>query len=392
MKSRLYTLFLALFLTQGMTAQLTSLGLVEESDIAAAEMDGIKYLYMHYIPELSFVDDYLYVATPNGLYRCLYRTLSEWEKLPLTDEAVLDFEVRQDTVIALTRNQLLYSLDDGKTVNTIPRTDVMGESVWLLEGMAVHPNNAMQIYVTDGVKLMCTHNGGATWEEMINEKQIELTRLFYNPHDANQLVGFYNISAIDCVTMYYSQDGGEHWVSPEGNCVDGNIAEIHNVTFHPTIKERAAVCGIGVYGLSHDGGASWAGVFKPNGKCVVSITDVQFDMRNPDILYGAERDLRHKGTTTVLRSTDGGYTWDEFFSESVAPNAHVLSFDMKDNLLALYTYAGGIYLLDVDAVDTAVAPVMNGEGTAPYYDLMGRKVTQPTRGIYIKEGRKVVIE
>ena len=28
----------------------------------------------------------------------------------------------------------------------------------------------------------------------------------------------------------------------------------------------------------------------------------------------------------------------------------------------------------------------------PYYDLMGRKVTNPTRGIYIKDGRKVVIK
>ena len=392
MKSRLFPLFLALFLTQGMTAQLTSLGLVEESDIAAAEEDGIKYLYMHYIPELSFVDDYLYVATPNGLYRCLYKAFSEWERLPLTDEAVLDFEVRGDTLIVLTRNQLLYSLNDGETANTISRTDIMGESIWLLEGMAVHPNNAMQIYVTDGAKLMHTHDGGSKWEGASNEEQIGLTRLFYNPHDANQLVGYYNISAIDCVTMFYSPNGGAHWVSPEGNCVDGNIAEIHNVTFHPTIKERAAVCGIGVYGLSYDGGASWTGVFKPNGKCIVSITDVLFDMRNPDILYGAERDLRHEGTTTVLRSTDGGYTWDEFFSESVAPKAHVLSFDMKDNLLALYTYAGGIYLLDVDAIGTSISPVVSGGGTAPYYDLMGRKVTQPTRGIYIRDGRKVVIE
>ena len=27
----------------------------------------------------------------------------------------------------------------------------------------------------------------------------------------------------------------------------------------------------------------------------------------------------------------------------------------------------------------------------PYYDLMGRPVANPTRGIYIKDGRKVVI-
>ena len=28
----------------------------------------------------------------------------------------------------------------------------------------------------------------------------------------------------------------------------------------------------------------------------------------------------------------------------------------------------------------------------PYYDLMGRPVNHPTRGIYIKDGRKIVIK
>ena len=35
---------------------------------------------------------------------------------------------------------------------------------------------------------------------------------------------------------------------------------------------------------------------------------------------------------------------------------------------------------------------MSTDEDVPYYDLMGRKVTHPTRGIYIKDGRKVVIE
>lgn len=34
----------------------------------------------------------------------------------------------------------------------------------------------------------------------------------------------------------------------------------------------------------------------------------------------------------------------------------------------------------------------NDKGTTPYYDLMGRPVANPTRGIYIKDGKKVAIE
>ena len=46
-----------------------------------------------------------------------------------------------------------------------------------------------------------------------------------------------------------------------------------------------------------------------------------------------------------------------------------------------------IYKNTYQGIDTVSIP---NNGT--YYDLMGRKVAQPTRGIYIREGRKVLIE
>lgn len=40
--------------------------------------------------------------------------------------------------------------------------------------------------------------------------------------------------------------------------------------------------------------------------------------------------------------------------------------------------------------NTSVATILK-ETITPYYDLTGRKVARPTRGIYIKDGRKVII-
>ena len=65
--------------------------------------------------------------------------------------------------------------------------------------------------------------------------------------------------------------------------------------------------------------------------------------------------------------------------------------DLKDNILALYTSANGIYLLDVDAVDTSIPAIENETSAAPYYDLQGRPVVNTMRGIYIKDGKKVII-
>lgn len=393
MKTRVLSICLIFSLAQSMMAQLTPLGLIEESNIATVDKNG----YLRFIPELSFEDDYLYVATPKGLYRSLYKSQSEWEKLPLTDELVLDFEVRGDTLVILTRSQLLYSLDGGETAESESIADIIGEdSDWNLEGMAVHPHDANHIFVaTNGAGLWQTNDGGTEWVQVTKDdgKKVSLTRLLYNPHDANQLIGIYNNSIMDYGSLIFSHNGGSQWKPGRGEYTDSNISQVCNVAFHPTIRSKAAACGVSVYALTDDGGASWTGVFNPKWwQTIVHITDVIYDPRNPEILYGADFSVAKEGITSVLRSTDGGYTWEEFYYENIASDGYVLSMDMRDNILALYTYGNGIQLLDVDAIDASVSPIVNDEDESAYYDIQGRKVTHPTHGIYIKDGRKVVVE
>ena len=354
MKPNVLYLFAMLCFAQTMMAQLTSLGLVEESNLSTVDRGGA----MTFVPEISFIGDYLYVATPNGLYRYLCKNTnepSEWEKLPLIDKLVLDFVVRGDTLIALTREQLLISSDGGKTARHISFEELTDNGRWALTGMAVHPHSTMQIYVAGGAKLTHTKDGGATWNEICNDdgSHILMTRMFYNPHNPHQFVGFYNeIYAFNWGSLLFSNDGGSVWKYADGKYTNNNLTEIYKVAFHPTMESRAVTCGSCVYALSEDGGASWSGVFKSDKweQCVISVTDIIYDSRNPDILYGAN--WLSGGATTVLRSTDGGYTWEIFFSDTIASKGHVLSLDMKDNILALYTYGNGIYLLDVDSVET----------------------------------------
>ena len=235
-------------------------------------------------------------------------------------------------------------------------TEIMGDDkMYTLECMAVHPHNAKELLVTNGTKLMWTNDGGEYWEEIRIEGPTPLTRLFYNPSDATQLIGISN--DYDSGALLYSHDGGQKWECGAGVYYDGDMSEIYNVAFHPKIGDKMAACGVGVYGLSDDGGASWTGVFEPRwGKTIVRITDILYDARKPNVLYGADWSGIQEGTTSIVRSTDGGYTWKTFYEASLAPNAHVLSIEMKDNLLALYTYGGGIYLLDVDAVGKPKIP------------------------------------
>ena len=56
----------------------------------------------------------------------------------------------------------------------------------------------------------------------------------------------------------------------------------------------------------------------------------------------------------------------------------------------LYGISPWCMIEDIDLYGSGIVS-MEKDIDFPYYDLMGSKVANPTRGIYIKDGRKVVI-
>ncbi len=399
MKTRITYLFLMLFAVQSMMAQLISLGLVEESNIENKKNEIRRGFY--FIPEITFVgNNMLYAGTPTGLYRCNISNLDavEWEKLPITDDIIEDFEIRGDTVIVLSRKELLLSVDGGMTAQRRFSDTVFLDDVNYAQreicNVAVYPGNAKRFYVAHQTNyLSYTDDFGENWTRVTGTG---LTDLFYSPHNHNRLVGYRFTKPITSAGAYISNDGGLNWMYARDETQDHR--DMYRIAFHPTDSNRLALCGNGSYALSFDGGASWQGILRQVGiweYSVAYLIDVIYDPRNPDTLYGAQlySDFfkENLDTMKVIRSTDGGLTWNEFFVEPMANKGNLLRMDIKDNLLALYTSANGIYLLDVDAVDTSIPAIENETSAAPYYDLQGRPVAAPTRGIYIKDGKKVII-
>ena len=398
MKTRITYLFLMLFAVQSMMAQLISLGLVEESNIENKKNEIRRGFY--FIPEITFVgNNMLYAGTPTGLYRCNISNLDavEWEKLPITDDIIEDFEIRGDTVIVLSRKELLLSVDGGMTAQRRFSDTVFLDDVNYAQreicNVAVYPGNAKRFYVAHQTNyLSYTDDFGENWTRVTGTG---LTDLFYSPHNHNRLVGYRFTKPITSAGAYISNDGGLNWMYARDETQDHT--DMYRIAFHPTDSNRLALCGNGSYALSFDGGASWQGILRQVGiweYSVAYLIDVIYDPRNPDTLYGAQlySDFfkENLDTMKVIRSTDGGLTWNEFFVEPMANKGNLLRMDIKDNLLALYTSANGIYLLDVDAV-ASISPITSEAVLTPYYDLQGRRVAHPTRGIYIKDGKKVTI-
>ena len=400
MKNRLSCILLMLFAVQSMMAQLTSLGLIEESNVQDKKNEIKRGLY--FIPEITFVgENMLYAGTPTGLYKCNISNLDavQWEKLPITDDIIEDFEVRGDTIIVLSRKELLLSVDGGMTAQRRYSDTVFLDDIDYVQrelcNVAVYPGDAKRFYVAhQNSYLSYTDDFGESWTRIEGRG---LTDLFYSPHNPNRIVGYRFNKFYTSAGTYISNDSGLNWTYARDETQDHR--DMYRIAFHPTDSNRLALCGNGPYALSFDGGASWQGIYRQVGVWEYSVAyliDVIYDPRNPDTLYGAQLfsdSLKENlDTMKVIRSIDSGLTWNEFFVEPMANKGNLLRMDIKDNLLALYTSANGIYLLDVDAVDTSIPTIENETSAALYYDLQGRPVAAPARGIYIKDGKKVVIK
>ena len=374
MKRNLLTL-LVLLAAQAMMAQLTSLGLENETNLEKAIKEN--RVSKDYIPKLEVVNGYIYAATPQGLYKLEVDKTSTWDKVQITDELVCDVTVHGDTLLILTSNALYISTNGGESSVKIPTDSIAKEKPNAkLQDMAVHPNTVDTIFIAyEG--LSYTADMGKTWKTIntdIDYMSFSLDGICYNPHVPNQLVGYYNNQILTESEMIVSKDGGTSWAVTYGF---SSPRSCYDVVFHPTDKDKLIAFGASLYSISEDGGKHW------NRSKAIEAWDIVYDVRNPEVLYGATAD-------GVYRSVDGGLTWNVFYqNENVG---EVRSLVMYNDMLAIYTYQRGIYLLDVDALEASISSAQADVIITPYYDLMGREVDKPTRGIYIKDGKKVIVE
>ena len=396
MKRNLLTL-LVLLAAQAMMAQLTSLGFVEKYNS----------------PKLSLLDNQLYAATSQGLYqRNLDHADSIWRKLPSIEGAVTDFEVRGDTLIVLTDSCLMISTDGGFTSKSISVDAIVpgwkedpyynGSTSFgkiKMQGLAVHPQNTKKLYVAYK-GLSYSEDGGESWHTVDENMRIE--GICYNPLDATNLIA-YTHTTTDIIVLeknakvYVSTDAGANWKQVSG--FHGSYTtELKGIAFHPTEADKAMLYGTGIYAISEDSGLTWETIGTEPVNPDMDVTPLVYldylvyDSRNPNILYGADWKASYETEKKVriLRSTDGGLSWDTFYT--IDNTAAVRSMSIDNGVLAIATGQRGIYLLDVDALEASISSAQADVIITPYYDLMGREVDKPTRGIYIKDGKKVIVE
>ena len=380
MKKFLICIFLMCLSRQSMMAQLTSLGWIEDSISA----------YHDY--KIEYSNNKIYAAASRGLYQRELELSDEWVKLAFTDSAIVDFEVHGDTIVAISDSLLFISVDGGKTANSIfiDKIDPYRKNTHIiktLRGVAVHPSNANKIHVTLKKGFAYTDDGGITWSR--GDSLIWLDDMVYNPLDDKNLIAYHN-NDVNIIT-YVSVDGGCNWEQTKG--YDDYLRKIYSVVFHPIDKNKVILCGGGIYAISKDQGHSWMISGDPDIGTLpeLYLYDIVYDLSNPDILYGASEMYYYQCQISIHRSMDGGFTWEVFYVIENESPMGVYDMCIVDSKLVIYTFHDReVYLLDVDEV-ASISPVTSEAALTPYYDLQGRPVAAPARGIYIKDGKKVVI-
>jgi hypothetical protein len=92
-------------------------------------------------------------------------------------------------------------------------------------------------------------------------------------------------------------------------------------------------------------------------------------------------------TVYTLAGPDGNLGFYRYKGTTLAANKAFLTFDSgSGNLVGFFPFA------EDDATSVESPAIRENRNDAPVYDLMGRRVSQPTRGLYIMNGKKVLVK
>ena len=355
-------------------------------------------------PRMHVEGDILYVCTNQGLYsKDLSRKESAWQIVGFKDIPLQDYVRKGEDMIALRYNIdgcfLLLTHDGGKTYEDVT-PDVFEENQgwWnVLTNLVQHPTDPNTLLVlSTAFGVFQSSDFGQTWKQLADCSLGNSTAAFIGYHPQHPEI-IYNSGEDDALSpkINLSYDGGETWNVLSPNFPGDNC--VHRIAFHPTQSVRWIVGGEGVVYTSSDNGYSWETQnYWDDTQRFAYWYFTEYDNENSEIVYMA-------GTLgdniKVMCSTDGGNTWNLPQTNPIKKTSYELVNDLRQygNKLLIYTESDVYEILKSELLAQTL-PVQNmttapSEESSESYDLFGRPVSSVLpRGVYIKDGRKMVVK
>ena len=226
--------------------------------------------------------------------------------------------------------------------------------------------------------------------------------LVYNPQTPAELLGFGIDSRANCIcpVLRHFSNGVDTWTNVDFE-LDEDRAEAYftDMAYSPSTTGVVVAAMSTGLAVSEDGGVYWR--YTSQAFPDTYFTNIVFDDRQPDIVYACGMSLTEKTDQILLRSTDGGRTWEAIYTLEKP-------LEGSSGIQGLRSYKGRLYFWQDDTVyvlsspqdmtpitSDLVQPLRRGDiegGKEELYDLQGQAVTTPQKGhIYIRHGRKMLI-
>ncbi len=389
-------------------AEASVLGIFENTDFPTGISGECNAVH-----RLEIIDNELYAATENGIYR-YSESDNSWSLWALEDVNVLDFKVCGDDVVAMIVPEGQKGSRRGEEVARLVRfnifrqemTDITypgmiqelaGKQFTYMMRMAQHPQSLSTIMVAAYPGIWISEDFGSSWHNSFDWVFGYNNHQFLGWHpDAPDVMFYTSESEIYAAQILRSGNGGQDWnvISPDRS---GDNA-CHHLAFDPKDANHILYSGEGCIFESNDCGNEWHCVYREdpfNRETIIGYAyNVMFDHADDNMVYAVGCDSIEE-CIHIFRSSDNGKTWCRI-ARSDSPSAH--GYWIHESIFfngRIYVYTGNGVLAYTPGGTSGVTDISNGlsREDEPSYDIYGRKTDNPQPGtICIRSGRKIIIQ
>ena len=179
-----------------------------------------------------------------------------------------------DVAYAGTRNGVFKTTDFGHHWTALPLTEGAA-------GLAIHPIEPEKLYVTQGRRLVHSHDAGETWHVVMDGTVPTLgARVLQGVAVATADPRM--LAVIDGQKVFVTRDSGKTWKALVG---PGFLTDHRTVAFSPDNPEMILVGGHNGAALSDDGGITWRALGA--GISGLNVNQLRFDPNDSGRLYAA---------------------------------------------------------------------------------------------------------
>lgn len=338
------------------------------NDIYASLPIHFEYYSSNYYPEITIIDDCIYINHPTGIYSCKISELNEkndyWDIFAFPGETVNKFKINdKGEILALTDNVypagdvLVKRYADGTVKEYSP--DIMFEDEVLksrcykeTRELIQNPVDCNEVILFGFSCIYLSKDFGETWKSLGTYSQ-DLYSAAYNLHNPDMII-------LGLDSMFDVVENGFFMVMSISNpdnrnnlFVFDNIMDATDIECHPTNPDYIILAGNNIK-RSRDKGNTWedAGTKFDYDQ---GISKLIFDKRGSDRLYGIlklpfDRDECYN----VYYSDDLGSTWKLLEEKVFSYEGPIAAFEQYGS--KLYFLSTEFYLseLDLELVEAAL--------------------------------------